>query len=107
MIWLLEIVTSTPSWPGGLLTIEIGSFKSSLCGTAALDSPRVFNKKTKMMVMMSSIAVMFRKLISGSCALRRIALRSAALYVTIDALGAAGGGGPGGVPPGGAAWVIW
>ena len=81
--------------------METGSFKSSLCGTAALDSPSVFNKKTKMMVMMSSIAVMFRKLISGSCALRRMALRSAALYVTIDAFGA--GEGPGGEPPGGAA----
>src|SRR6478735_9667908 len=103
MIWLLEIVTSTPSWPGGALTIETGSFKSSLWGTAALDSPSVFNKKTKMMVMMSSIAVMFRKLISGSSALRRMALLSAAVYVTMDALGAGAGPGPGGVPPGGAA----
>jgi hypothetical protein len=30
----------------------------------ALDSPRLFNKKTRMMVMMSSIAVMFRKFTS-------------------------------------------
>jgi len=73
--------------------IDSGSFKSSLCGTAALDSPSVFNKKTKMMVMMSSIAVMFRKFTSCSCAFRRVARRSAALYVTIEAL-AEGGGAP-------------
>ena len=51
-----------------------------------VDSPRLFSRNTRMIVMMSSIAVMFRKLISGSCALRRTALRSSALYRTIDAL---------------------
>jgi hypothetical protein len=37
-----------------------GSIRSRLCGTAALDSPSVFSRNTRMIVMMSSIAVMFR-----------------------------------------------
>ena len=36
---------------------------------------------------MSSIAVMFKKLISGSCAFRRIAPRNAVLYLALDARG--------------------
>jgi hypothetical protein len=67
---------------------DVGIFKSLLCGTDAVDSPRLFKRKTRMIVMMSSIAVMLRKLTSCSCALRRMARRSSALYLAIDAFGA-------------------
>jgi hypothetical protein len=43
-----------------------------------------------MIVMMSSMAVMLRKLISGSAAFRRIELRNAVLYWTTDAFGPGG-----------------
>ena len=55
---------------------------------------KLFSKNTRMMVIMSIIAVMLRKLISGSARFFAIALRSSRLYVTMLAgLEAAGGEG--------------
>ncbi|MNC89583.1 hypothetical protein D3C83_55420 [compost metagenome] len=78
-ICVFETVTTTPSSAGGVLTKLAGRRRSSLWGMLALDSPRLFSKNTRMIVMMSSIATMFRKFTSCSDAARRTALRSSAL----------------------------
>ena len=72
-----------------------------------MDELRLLSKKTRMMVIMSIIAVMFRKLISGSAAFLAIALRSSRLYVAMLAGFCGAGAGRGGDPPGGWFMATW
>jgi hypothetical protein len=76
---------ATPSSLGWVSMMEGGSLRSSLWGGAAFDDVMFFSRNTRMMVIMSSIAVMLRKSISGSLAFLRIALRSAALNLMGEA----------------------
>ena len=71
-----------PSCAASVVMIDSGRVRSFDCGIDAEEAERLLSKKTRMMVIRSSIAVMLRKLISGSRALARIAFRSAALYLT-------------------------
>ena len=57
----------------------LGSLRSSDCGSDATELLKLLSKNTRMMVIMSIIAVMFRKLISGSSRFLAIALRSSRL----------------------------
>jgi hypothetical protein len=83
------MMTTTPSCEGSVTITEGGRARSFDCGIEADDDDTLFNKKTRMIVIRSSIAVMLRKSISASFRLRRIARRSAALYLTTDAFGGA------------------
>ena len=58
---------------------DFGRVRSFDCGMDAADDPTLFSKKTRMIVIRSSIAVMFKKSISGSRRFLRIAFRRAAL----------------------------
>ncbi len=75
----LEMTMTTPSCAGSVVMIESGTVRSVDCGIDALDDAMLLSKKTRMIVIRSSIAVMLRKSISGSRAFLRIDLRSAAL----------------------------
>src|ERR1700690_3436866 len=90
-----ETRTGRPSGSesGELERTLFGSVRSLDWGRDAVEALRVFSRKTRMMVIISIIAVMFRKLISGSRRFRAIALRSSRLYTARLA-----GGGRGGVP---------
>ena len=57
----------------------LGIVRSLDCGSDALDELIVFSKKTRMMVIMSIIAVMLRKLISASTKRFRAVFRSSRL----------------------------
>jgi hypothetical protein len=59
--------------------IDVGSVMSFDCGIAADEVAIPFKRKTRMIVIMSSIAVMLRKLTSGAFALMRMARRSSIL----------------------------
>ncbi len=68
--------------------IDVGSVMSFDCGIEADELAIPLRRNTRMIVIMSSIAVMLRKLTSGAFAFRRIARRSSILYRTMLALGA-------------------
>ncbi len=78
-IWVLEMRMTTPSCAASVVMIELGRVRSLDWGIEADDADRLLSKKTRMMVIRSSMAVMLRKSISGSRAFLRIDLRSAAL----------------------------
>src|SRR5580704_8204239 len=91
MICDFDTMTARPSVSvsGAVDSVLFGIWRSFDSGTRG-DELRLFRRKTRMMVIMSIIAVMLRKLISGSSARLWIALRSSRLYVAMLAAFCAG-----------------
>ena len=71
--------TATPSCEASVVSTLFGIVRSADCGSDADDELMLLSKKTRMIVIMSSMAVMLRKLISGSPRVRLISLRSSRL----------------------------
>src|SRR3954470_11542281 len=82
-ICVLDTTMVVPSCAGSLVMIDVGSVMSFDCGMDADDDDIPFNRKTRMIVIMSSMAVMLRKLTSPGPPFFRMALRSSVLYLTI------------------------
>src|SRR6266516_4172000 len=77
------MTTVVPSCAGSLVMIDVGNVMSRDCGIDAEDVAMPFNKNTRMIVIMSSIAVMLRKLISGARSFRRRARRISIFTLTM------------------------
>ena len=102
---VFEMRTATPSWEASVVRTDFGIARSWLCGIDAELWLMLLSKKTRMIVIMSSIAVMLRKSMSGSLCFFRICFRSSRLYAAMLAgfCGPRGAAAPGGGPPGGGA----
>ncbi|MDF2694147.1 MAG: hypothetical protein K0S65_2530 [Labilithrix sp.] len=79
MIELLEMRTATPSCDASVVRMLFGIVRSPDCGSDADDWLMLLSKKTRMIVIMSSIAVMLRKSMSGSLCFLLISRRSSRL----------------------------